>query len=65
MVLKKRKVNSKIIKLASPKKVLLTHFGMKMIRAPPENEAQKITENTGIPTIAAFDGLKMPIIFDK
>jgi phosphoribosyl 1,2-cyclic phosphodiesterase len=54
-----------IIKLVSPKKVLLTHFGMKMIRAPPENEAQKITDNTGIQTIAAFDGLKIPIIFDK
>ncbi|MCP8312102.1 MAG: MBL fold metallo-hydrolase [Candidatus Methylarchaceae archaeon HK02M1] len=51
----------KIVELLSPRMVLITHFGYKMIRAPPENEAKKITERTGIDTIAAIDGMKITL----
>jgi len=51
----------KIVELLSPKRVLITHFGSKMIDASPEIEAGKITERTGIETTAAIDGMKIPL----
>ncbi|MCP8322869.1 MAG: MBL fold metallo-hydrolase [Candidatus Methylarchaceae archaeon HK02M2] len=51
----------KIVESLSPKKVLITHFGSKMIRASPEIEARKITERTGVETIAAIDGMKITL----
>ncbi len=42
---------------ARPEKVLLTHFGTKMIMAPPEREARKFESVTGIETIAARDSM--------
>ncbi|MEK0326813.1 MAG: hypothetical protein QQN63_14030, partial [Nitrosopumilus sp.] len=42
---------------ARPEKVLLTHFGTKMISAPPENEAIRFEKLSGIKTIAARDSM--------
>jgi hypothetical protein len=37
--------------------VVITHFGMTMLRAKPHELARKITEEMGIEVIAADDGL--------
>jgi ribonuclease BN (tRNA processing enzyme) len=48
----------KTIGEAKPKKAVLTHFGMRMIlNTTPEVEAKYIEEQTGISTIAAYDGM--------
>jgi len=49
----------KIIEEASPEHVVLTHFGMQMIFKGPAKEAKLIQEETGIPTIAAKDGMRI------
>ncbi|MCE7698346.1 MAG: MBL fold metallo-hydrolase, partial [Methanobacterium paludis] len=41
----------------SPKLAIMTHLGMKFITNNPEGEARRITENTGIKTLAARDGM--------
>lgn len=51
----------KLIKEVSPKLAIMTHLGMKLIMNHPEQEAQKITRNTGIKTIAARDGMKIDL----
>jgi phosphoribosyl 1,2-cyclic phosphodiesterase len=47
----------KFIKYANPKKVIMTHFGMTMLRANPEKVAESLSEKYGIEVIAAYDGL--------
>lgn len=47
----------KIISRVSPKLVLLTGFGNKMIEADPLYEAREIQKETGVQIIAAKDGL--------
>ncbi|MEM4633707.1 MAG: MBL fold metallo-hydrolase [Candidatus Anstonellaceae archaeon] len=44
-----------------PKLGIITHLGIKMIEAGPEKEAERIAKLSGVPTIAAFDGLKLQI----
>jgi phosphoribosyl 1,2-cyclic phosphodiesterase len=51
----------KIIREASPEMAVLTHFGMKMIFRGPAKEAEYIQQQTGVPTIAAKDGLRLKI----
>jgi ribonuclease BN (tRNA processing enzyme) len=51
----------KMVELISPKKVLITHFGARMLRAPPEKEAERMTKVTGVNTIAAIDGMRIEI----
>ncbi len=47
-----------IIEKIKPKVAILTHFGMTMWRAKPWELAKKLTEETGISVIAAYDGMK-------
>ena len=47
----------RILEEASPGCALLTHFGVKMLRADPEAEAAYLEESTGVPTVAARDGM--------
>jgi len=49
----------KIIGEAHPEQVVLTHFGMQMIFKGPAKEAKLIEEKTGVPTIAAVDGMRV------
>lgn len=42
-----------------PKMAILTHFGMKIISAGPDSQAKWIEKQTGIRTIAAWDGMPM------
>jgi phosphoribosyl 1,2-cyclic phosphodiesterase len=49
----------KIIEETRPEMVLITHFGMQMILKGPEREAELIEEETGVPTRAATDGMRI------
>jgi len=50
----------RIVDEAKPKKAVITHFGMKMIvNANPNTEAKYVEKETGIPTIAAYDGMHL------
>jgi len=48
----------KIIEAIRPRVAILTHFGMKMWRAGPREQAERLTEETGIHVIAASDGMR-------
>jgi len=49
----------KIIEEAKPEMAVLTHLGMKMIFRGPTNEAKLIQQKTGVPTVAASDGVRI------
>jgi len=49
----------KIIEEAHPEQAVLTHFGMKMIFRGPSKEARLVEEKTGVPTVAAVDGMRI------
>jgi len=51
----------KIVEEAGPEMVVTTHFGMKMIFRGPTREAKIIEEKTGVPTLAASDGMRINI----
>jgi len=46
-----------LLEETSPKLAIMTHLGMKFITDHPREEAAKITEETGVETIAAQDGM--------
>jgi len=50
-----------IVKQAEPRCIALTHFGMKMLNADPDAEAAFLEEETGIPTVAAKDGMQLTL----
>jgi phosphoribosyl 1,2-cyclic phosphodiesterase len=50
---------AKIVKAIKPELVVTTHFGVKMLFSGPNREVKLIEEQTGIPTIAAFDGMHL------
>jgi len=49
----------KIIEATRPEKAVLTHLGMQMIFKGPVAEAKIIEEKSGIPTVAATDGMQL------
>lgn len=51
----------KIITEIKPKKAILTHFGMSMLRAKPHVLAKSLSWETGIDVVAATDG--MTVVF--
>lgn len=42
-----------------PKKAILTHFGMTMLRARPQLLAQQLTHELGLEVVAAYDGMRL------
>ena len=48
-----------MIEVLRPERAVLTHFGMTMIRANPKQVAGRLTKETGIPVVAAYDGLEI------
>jgi phosphoribosyl 1,2-cyclic phosphodiesterase len=52
---------AKIVDAVKPELVVATHFGMKMIFSDPAYEVKSIEKITGVPTIPAFDGMKLKI----
>ncbi len=51
-------VKKMLLKL-KPKKAIITHFSLQMLKAIPEKVASRLSEDTGVPVIAARDGLKI------
>jgi phosphoribosyl 1,2-cyclic phosphodiesterase len=51
----------RVLKEAKPKKAIIQHFGMGMLRAGPEAEARFIQKESGVETIAAKDGMVVRI----
>lgn len=51
----------KIVEEAGPEMAVATHFGMKMIFRGPTREAKMIEEKTGVPTLAASDGMRISV----
>jgi len=49
----------RIVEEARPEQAVLTHFGMQMIFRGPTSEAKLIEEKTGVPTVAAMDGMRV------
>ena len=47
----------KLIELIKPRKAILTHFGMTMLKASPHLLAKKLSWETGTEVIAATDGM--------
>ena len=52
---------AKILKDAKPKKAVIQHFGMQMLKAGPEAEAKAIEKESGVETIAAKDGMRIEL----
>jgi phosphoribosyl 1,2-cyclic phosphodiesterase len=50
-----------IINNVKPKTCILTHFGMRMLDAGPEKEAEYLSKQANIPVYAAVDGMKVTI----
>ncbi len=51
----------KIVREARPEAAVLTHFGMRMIFRGPSREAKVVEEETGVPTTAAVDGMRIKV----
>jgi len=49
----------KIVEETLPERAVLTHLGMQMIFKGPASEAELIEEKTGVPTVAAVDGMRI------
>jgi phosphoribosyl 1,2-cyclic phosphodiesterase len=47
----------KIVEATHPERAVLTHHGLQMIFKGPASEAKLIEEKTGVPTVAAVDGM--------
>lgn len=50
-----------LVNEVNPSLAIMTHFGFKMLNENPVSEAQFIKKETGVPTIAAFDGMEINI----
>ena len=46
-----------IVRELKPGRVYLTHYGMTMLQADPRKLAEKMTAETGVEVLAAYDGL--------
>jgi len=51
----------RIINEAKPERAIITHFGMKMIFTGPAKQAQIIQKETGVPTVAASDQMRVSV----
>ncbi len=51
----------KLIKEARPGCVVTTHFGIKLLNADPAKEAAWLEEQSGVPVVAAVDGMTVNI----
>ena len=51
----------RIIENIRPKKAILTHFGMSMLKARPHILAEDLKKELGIDVIAAYDGMTLEI----
>ena len=52
---------AKIVDAVKPEMAVATHFGMKMLFSGPAHEVKLIENTTGVPAVAAFDGMRLQI----
>jgi phosphoribosyl 1,2-cyclic phosphodiesterase len=50
-----------VIAKVRPRKAILTHFGMTMLRARPRELAEGLSKDLGIEVIAASDGMTLEV----
>lgn len=50
-----------LVEEVKPSLAIMTHFGFKMLNENPVHEAKLINQETDVPIIAAFDGMKVDI----
>jgi len=50
-----------LLRDARPRCCVITHFGIPMLRVGPESEAEHIEGETGVPTVAARDGMTVSL----
>ncbi len=50
-----------VLRAARPGVCVITHLGMKMLRAGPAKEAERIADESGVRTVAARDGMKIQV----
>ncbi len=48
-----------MLKKYKPKKAVITHFSIAMLKADPERIAARLSRKTGLPVIAAYDGMRI------
>jgi len=48
-----------LVSRIKPKKAILTHFGMTMLKAKPHIQAEELTKRLGIEVLAAYDGMTL------
>jgi ribonuclease BN (tRNA processing enzyme) len=46
-----------LIREIKPKKAILTHFGMTMLKSKPHIQAQDLSKKIGVEVLAAYDGM--------
>jgi len=51
----------KILNDTHPEMAIITHFGMKMVFKGPRGEAKLLERETGVPTVAAEDGMRVEV----
>jgi phosphoribosyl 1,2-cyclic phosphodiesterase len=51
----------KIVEQVRPEIAIMTHFGMSMIREKPDRVAERLSRETGINVIAAYDGMRLEL----
>ncbi len=51
----------KVLRVAKPKKAVITHLGMKMLKLGPAKEAERVGKEAGVETIAAKDGMRLAV----
>ncbi|HEY0196635.1 MAG TPA: MBL fold metallo-hydrolase, partial [Methanobacterium sp.] len=50
-----------LVEEISPKLAIMTHLGMKLIMNHPDQEAKRVSKNTGKQVIAASDGMEIDL----
>ena len=50
-----------ILREVEPEMAVMTHFGMRMLNAGPEKEAEEIRKQTGVDTVAAVDNMRLKV----
>lgn len=51
----------KILQAIKPEVAILTHFGMTMLKAKPQEVAEGLSQKTGLKVLAAYDGMRFEI----
>ena len=54
-----------LINEVEPQVAVMTHLGLKMISSNPVTEAKKVSKQTGVKTIAAYDGLSFNVNYNN